>query len=307
MSEIELYKAIEELEKEKRNILESSAYRRILAGRKFLRHIKEKDFLSVKKMLFDKMAAIKIRRKKYSHKLQPVIKNNDVMYDKCKIAIYTAVIGDYDNIQRHLISFDNVDYILFVDNKEKYKDCDSRYDVRQIPSEILEKGQINANRYLKFHPYEFLNGYDYAIYLDGNVRIISDIRSFINYCSPLTGIAMHAHRNRDCIYDEAEVCVFYRKGIPDKIKKQMARYKSEGFPKHFGMNEATIIVSDLRNDVARRLLNIWWFEFEKSECKRDQLIWPYILWKNKLSINDIGCIGNDIYNNYKLEIIKHAK
>lgn len=69
-----------------------------------------------------------------------------------------------------------------------------------------------------------------------------------------TGIAMHNHRERDDIFSEAESCKLLRRGDPDKIDLQMTRYKSAGFPAHFGMNEATVIVSDLKNE---NLLNFW--------------------------------------------------
>lgn len=307
MKEIELYDALEKLEHEKRSLINAPEYRRAAGLKNYMTCLKHGDLGRLGKMLLDKKAAQKIKKKQYSHKLQSVEKKNDADYTRCKIAIYTAVIGGYDHIPRHLVSFDNVDYILYVDDESRYQEYRPQYDVREIPQEIVQKGKIYANRYFKFHPSEFLKGYDYAIYLDGNVRIISDVRPFVNYCSEATGLAMHAHRERDCIYDEAEVCLLYRRGVPEKIKAQMQRYKDEGFPEHFGMNEATVIVSDLHNPVSKELLDSWWLEFEKSECKRDQLIWPYILWEHNLGISDVGCLGNDIYDNYKLEIVRHAK
>ena len=38
----------------------------------------------------------------------------------------------------------------------------------------------------------------------------------------------------------------------------------------------------------------WWIEFNKSIVKRDQIVFPYILWKNGISINDIGCLGESV-------------
>lgn len=307
MRETELYDAIECLEKEKRGLSDAPDYRKLLGVKKYISCIKKGDYKELRKMILDKRAANVIKKKKYSHVLQPVVKNNNVNYEQCRIAVYTAVVGDYDNIPNHLVSFANVDYILYVDNVEKYENYNGKYIVKKIPDNIVNKGQIHANRYLKFHPAEFLGEYDYAIYVDGNVRIISDIRPFVNMCSAKMGLAMHAHRERDCVYDEAEVCHLYRRGNSGKIREQMKRYISEGFPKHYGMHEATIIVSDIHNPNAQKFLDLWWDEFERSECKRDQLAWPYVLWKHDIKITDIGCLGNNIYSNYKLEIVNHAR
>jgi hypothetical protein len=71
------------------------------------------------------------------------------------------------------------------------------------------------------------------------------------------------------------------------------------------MNEANLIVTDLKNENAIRLLDEWWNEFVRSETMRDQLVWPYVLWKNGFTLNDVGCLGDDIYKNYKLEIVRH--
>lgn len=72
------------------------------------------------------------------------------------------------------------------------------------------------------------------------------------------------------------------------------------------MNEATVIVSDLKNEKSVELLELWWQEFIKSESFRDQLAWPFVLWENNLMIEDIGNLGNDIYKNPLVEIERHA-
>lgn len=72
------------------------------------------------------------------------------------------------------------------------------------------------------------------------------------------------------------------------------------------MNEATVIVSDLKNNEAARLLDEWYSEFVRAGSLRDQLSWTYILWKNNYKISDVGILENNIYKNYKLEMIKHG-
>lgn len=307
MPQKDLYLAIETLEKEKTILMNDTLFRKLCILKSIFTNVKSGDFRSVIKIIKDKYASSVIKKRGYEHHAVNVIENNHDDYEHCKIAIYTVVLGSYDRVPIPLVSFPNADYFLFVDDPEKYASYENSFIVKKIPTEISRKGFIEANRYLKFHPSLFLNGYDYAIYVDGNVRIISDVRHFINYCTSETGIAMHAHRERDCVYDEAEVCCLYRRGNKENIKKQMSIYEKEGFPHHYGMNEATVIVSDLRNPISIELLDAWWNEFVSSMCKRDQLIWPFVLWKRGISLSSIGCLGNNIYENYKLEIIRHEK
>ena len=85
----------------------------------------------------------------------------------------------------------------------------------------------------------------------------------------------------------------------------MDGYKREKFPKKYGMNEATIIVSDINNRESQRLLDEWFKEFKRSKSLRDQLAWPYILWKNKYIIDDVGSLGNNIFQDNKIELVKH--
>ena len=121
----------------------------------------------------------------------------------------------------------------------------------------------------------------------------------IQYVKSETGIAMHRHIQRDDIYDEAATCIWYRKGNRKKLKEQIKRYKLEGFPRNYGMLEATIIVCDICNKQAEIIFEEWWGEFYDSASFRDQIALPYILWKQNIKISDIGNLGCNLYVNPK--------
>lgn len=302
--EDKLYEALEILNKEKATLLNDKKY-------KFVKAIYDFKSLFLKfdvKAIIKKIREKKIKgtvKKKYFHPECLSCKENNVDYKKVKIAVYTCIIGEYDNLQIPLLEFNNVDYYLFTDNVEKYAKYSNIYKIIKIDDEVLKLGNIAANRYIKFHPKEILKEYEYTIYIDGNVRIVSDIRTFVKKCNDRTGIAMHTHRERNDIYDEAAVCKLLKRGNSKMIDTQVSKYIEEGFPKKYGMNEATIIVSDINNKISEKLLNDWYEEFIRSKSLRDQLAWPYILWKNNYKISDIGVLGNNIYENYKIEIVRH--
>ena len=304
MTEEQLYDKKKKKKKKKKYLLNSKKYKLgnfLVNNLLLLKKIRiYKFFQNIKGHILKKRIL-----KKYCNHSSFKQKINNINYNKKKIAVYTCILGNYDNINIPLVKFNNVDYFLITDKKEKFEEYFGVYNIIELKEDTLSKGNIIANRYAKFHPYDFFRKYDYAIYFDGNVRIVSDIRKYITNILNKTGIAMYIHRERNDIYDEAKVCKLLKRGISKNIDKQMKKYTDEGFPKKYGMNEATIIVSDLKNMTSRVLLDAWFKEFLNSKSFRDQLAWPYVLWKNNFKIEDVGVLGNNIYEDNKIEILKH--
>ena len=73
----------------------------------------------------------------------------------------------------------------------------------------------------------------------------------------------------------------------------------------FGMVEATIIIVDLNNPIAKKIMDDWWYELLRSHSGRDQLSFPYVLWKNGYHISDVGCLGNNRRRNPKFRTRLH--
>lgn len=222
-----------------------------------------------------------------------------------KIVVYTCVTNGYDRLDKPYIKPDNIDYVQYTDvhNKNDIWLC------KDIPQDILKRfdgGMVN--RYIKFHPYElFGNDYDYAIYIDGNITVISDLSVMTELVNEKVGLAFHKHCARDCIYEEIKACKILNKGNHQKLKKQCDHYKKEGFPSFFGMIEGNLIIYDLKNNCAKELTNQLWEEVLASDSGRDQIAWPYIFWKNAITINDVSTLGDNIYLNPKLRVKAHSK
>lgn len=219
-----------------------------------------------------------------------------------KGVVYTCVFDGYDELRDPLVNSTELRFVAFTDAvRNSETGC---WEIEDYPA--LADPRININRWCKMHPFELFEGCDYAIYIDGNVTVTSDVSSLYRVAKEAPcGIAMHAHHLRECVYDEAAVCRITKKGNAEAISGQMARYRSEGFPRKFGLCEATVIVTDLKNPSARELYSAWWDEFCRSESGRDQLALPYVMWKLGYSMSDIGCLGNDEYHNPKFFIEQH--
>lgn len=214
-----------------------------------------------------------------------------------KGAVYTCITADYEKLIEPL--YGNVDYYCFTDNMSQL--CNSSWNQIIIDKRGLEGNQIN--RYYKMHPFEVLPSHRFSVYVDGNVRVISDVTTLFSVAAESKcGIAMHKHHERNCIYDEARACILEKRGNSRLIHEQMKRYRNEGYPDNNGLFEATIIVVDNANPVSKFILSEWWNEFHKTGSGRDQLSFPYVLWKNGFSSEDIGFLGNNLLYNPKFRI-----
>lgn len=224
---------------------------------------------------------------------------------KIRVVVYTCITGGYDQPKNPMYYPENVDYVLFT--TENYG-LNENWLYRDIPNKIkaLEDNKL-INRYIKLHPQElFENEYDVSIYIDGNITVVSDLSYYSGLIDQTVGIAMHSHASRNCIYEEGKVCKILGKGNSGKIDEQLKKYSSLEFPKEYGMSECNVIVTDLHNEKATEISNQWWEELLKSGSERDQLSFPYILWKNNISLLKVNKLGKNVHRNTKFIVSEHS-
>lgn len=222
-------------------------------------------------------------------------------HDK-RIAVYTCIVGNYDFPIEPIFQSTNIDYFIFSDNKVE----STIWKRKEIPENLINMDNTLLNRYIKMHPFEFFSDYDFAVYVDGNVKIVGDVSEMINLLNPQIGLGLHKHARRDSIYNEAKVLNIYKKGNKNQINEQVSFYRKNKFPHKYGMLEATIIISEISNETAKQIMLEWWEEFFSRKSYRDQLSLPYILWKKNITIDDVGVLGNNLYKNPKFQIIEHV-
>lgn len=218
------------------------------------------------------------------------------------ITVYTCIIGSYDVPKTPLLSYSNCRYLLYTDQTALHA---HGWEVCPLPPTAISQSNSTAkNRYLKFHPHEFFDT-DYSIYIDGNVQLLTDISDMLPPKSSKTGLGMFTHPYRDCIYTEVKACLCLGKGNKAKLNAQIAQYQQEGFPAHYGLNEATLIATDLHNPRSKEIMDAWWAEFLRSGSNRDQIALPYVLWKMGLKPTDIDNLGEDIRHDLRLQVHTH--
>lgn len=308
MSELDTIKALEILNKETIQLKGSTEFN---LGKKLVRLKRELKQGKIK-LQFERL-----KKKIMLNKITEAVSDNNVDEETWKeqlrlgnksnkVVIYTCITGDYDVPMRPLYFPSNVEFILFTDNLSLHENSNG-WKVKQIPQKLL--GEYNAaltNRYIKLHPHElFSEEFGYSIYIDGNIRPVSDLSLYVNYINSNIGMAFHKHASRNCIYEEVKSCLALGKGNPKKLKEQIEKYKYEGFPKNFGMLECNVIVNDLKSDISKNIFDAWWKEIIRSDSGRDQLALPYILWDNGFDPKSVSKLGANVYKNAKLQVVDH--
>jgi len=214
--------------------------------------------------------------------LQNNLKNRNDLYVKAlnitkhnpmkKYVIYTCITGNYDTLKSH-INLNNFDFVCFTDNTSI---TTNDWIINKIPENIKHLSLVKQQRYIKTHPHEILSDYEYSIWIDGNVDVLSDPTNLLddNFC-----IEIPVHPQRNCIYKEAIACLKQKKDTKENIDKQIIRYHQEKFPENYGLVQSNIIIRKHNDRDCIKLMNDWWNEIEKGS-HRDQLSFNYVCWKN---------------------------
>lgn len=299
MEEKNLIRVIEKVNLDYLNVLNSKEYN---IGKK-IAGLKKMNILKIFEKIKRKIVLRNIKENKqeenWTEKEKEVLLNTEL--GNKKIVIYSCITGNYDNGKEPYYKSNNIDYIMYTSNDV------SGWTRKEIPDKIKKlNNPILINRYLKFHPHElFEEKYDYSIYIDGNIEIISDLSVLTSLVNNKYGFAFHRHYSRNCAYDEAKFCIAYKKGNSKKIKEQMKKYETEKFPKNYGLLEGNVIVNDLKNERARNIMEQIWNELNIAQTFRDQLTIPYVLWKNNIETKEISTLGKNVYKNPKIRIERH--
>lgn len=201
-----------------------------------------------------------------------------------KIAVYTCITGGYDSVKN--ISTQNntdIDFICFTDNPNNdFKP--SNWTFRNIPQDLIQLSKVKQQRLIKILPHKYLPEYDISLWIDGNIEIIGDVYEFIKqYDLNKYSLFTRKHPGRKCIYEEAKAVLNLKKDTKETVECQLCKYREQGFPPNFGLEETNVILRNHKDVNCKMLCNMWAKEIV-SGSHRDQLSFDYCRWKNDFKI-----------------------
>lgn len=207
-----------------------------------------------------------------------------------KFAVYTCIAGGYDSVVEPAYPSEDCDYYLISDRNPQNLEIFQWMNLNEIVPEGVEDN-FRKNRFCKILGPEIFSEYDYSIYVDGNIKIMGDVRKYAGMTGR-SGIAAHELPDLDDLYAHAMVCTIAKFDKRSLVYKQIDDYYKEGMPRHYGMFECTILVRENKNPICRRIMADWWDQVWKRSY-RDQLSLTYCLWKNGMTAGDAGVLGKN--------------
>ncbi len=202
-----------------------------------------------------------------------------------KKVIYTALFGPRGDIQEPSKKYHGWDFVCFTDRK----DITSKiWDVR-IVEQTQQDPTRNARMY-KVLPHKFLAEYDISVWHDANMVVQKNLDHLVKRYLTKVHFATFNHKyNQDsmeCIYEEAANLlrldsIGRRKDDPELIRKQIKRYRDEGYPENNGLAVTQVLIRKHNEDDVVQAMEMWWDEISHNS-KRDQLSFNYAAWKTGL-------------------------
>lgn len=207
---------------------------------------------------------------------------------------YTAIFGGRDTLKDPALVTPGCRYICFTDTP-------LRSDVWEIVKVSPPRDPRREARRYKLLPHRLIDG-RHSLWVDGSFRIHADVGDVIGRYLESADIAVFAHPDRDCVYDEADVCLQLGLDDPEVIRQQIGRYRAAGIPRHAGLSASGVL---LRRHTAPivALNEAWWRECDGGSC-RDQLSFDVCL--RALGIPCVTIPGN-IRTSDEFRLLGHVR
>ena len=191
-----------------------------------------------------------------------------------RIAIYSVYYGNREPFNPSCMSIaKGFDRFVITDRSEL------QTDAKVITEPLFGLDPKRACSRAKLRPHQYFNDYDWTIYLDNKANLLRNPIEIVEELRCLTDapFCVFAH-GRNCIYEEAKVCI--RRGLdhPRIIRQQMKAYSQDGFPTNDGLIQSTLMVRRMGEPVWEKAGDHW-FEQVLRYSRRDQLSFNYVIWK----------------------------
>lgn len=220
-----------------------------------------------------------------------------------KYVIYTAIVGNYDGIQQPIVTDDRFDYILF--SNDAKETSVGVWQVRPINYENDDK--IKIARWVKTHPEQLLEGYEFSVWMDANIQIKTDYiykRAFELFDKRVL-ISTVIHPIRNCIYKEMFVVYDFGLETENTLLNWAKVLRRNHYPHNNGLHETNIMYRIHSQSVVEKLDGFWWRCIDKYS-RRDQLSFNYALWKLNVNCGSLLPNGQSAFNSNDFNYISHT-
>jgi len=189
-----------------------------------------------------------------------------------RIAIITAIFGDYDLVKPVPLGFDEA---VLVSDKPIKSDWENVVVSTSLSPRL-------AAKIPKFRPDMFVSS-SKSVWIDSSM---SDPTGYLHQAS-LTALLQNdfvvfPHPERSSVREEVPVSLELPKYFGLPISAQFESYQAKGFPDNIGLWAATVIARNHTEQIAQ--LGSAWFLENSLWTIQDQISLPYLVWKYRISV-----------------------
>ncbi|HEY7271001.1 MAG TPA: glycosyltransferase domain-containing protein [Dehalococcoidia bacterium] len=214
-----------------------------------------------------------------------------------RVVVYTAVTNRYDSISAPAVVEEGCDYVCFTDDLEI--SVPPPWRARRI--DRVDRDPRMTAKWYKVHPHLLFPEYETSIWVDGRIRITSDIQPLVTASIAGADFAAFPNPWYDCPYVEAEAITEEGMDRIEVVGPQLQRYRREGLPSHHGCLCGGVIVRRHKRRAVVKAMEAWWVEMERGS-HRDQISLAYVLWRCSLRHQPISAL---IFDNSCFELDDH--
>ncbi len=209
-----------------------------------------------------------------------------------KIAILTAVSGGRDKLSPPVIVHSNADYFAFVDEPtEEQIGPWKQMKIFPFTNDERFTNRRKAKPY-KVMPEMFIPGYDFYFWTDATHDVIVNPQEIIDNHLKDSNLAVFVHNQRSCAYEEANEIIKLNYDHLNNVTGQIKEYQKLNFPFNFGLYELPVIVR--RSSFETTSFNLMWWEQICKFSSRDQISFPFCLWRTGIKFSVMPGYANGI-------------
>ncbi|WP_059109776.1 MULTISPECIES: rhamnan synthesis F family protein [Pantoea] len=220
---------------------------------------------------------------------------------KAKVALVTAIIGDFDALFLPKYLEGDVDYHCFSDT---VSDGYGVFQVHKPP--YVDADPRRTARYIKTNLLKYVEGYDYIVWIDANVEInvrVTELVQRVSSSSHTLGAIQHPVR--DNLFEESEEIISWKLDDESVVREQTARYESIHNLRSAPLIESNVLVMDARDEKIHNFMRLWWNEIN-NYSRRDQLSIGYALEEANVTWQPLLAEQQSTRDSHEFALFRHG-
>ncbi|QPC42322.1 DUF616 domain-containing protein [Kaustia mangrovi] len=205
------------------------------------------------------------------------------------LAVYSVLVGPTGVGPAPVPPSNSYDLVLFTDDPDITAE---HWDVRLIDTHGLDSAR--AAKRAKILAHRYLPDHDWSLFLDTGIALEADpVDMLERYAGSGPSFFSFRHRDRMCLYEEAEAVIERGEEDERRVREQADHYRRLGFPHRFGLIAGALLLRR-HNDRAVMEVAEDWYEHLLRYSAREELAFAFAAWRHGF---EPGHFDGDIADN----------